>query len=307
MRALLRPNMGALQTESEPAAFTAYRQFYGTQFAHTTTHSALLEVQDYPLVAQLWQPANTMLNAARGTLIFLHGYYDHVGLYRHVIEWALNQNLAVWACDLPGHGLSGGARADIGDFSEYQAVLQELLAQAAQMDLPRPWHLLGQSTGGGIVLDYLLRGIVQEDIGHAILFSPLIRPRAWPWLKLAWHVISPFTQGIQRRFSDNSSDAAFLAFVRRDPLQPQVLPCRWVGAMMRWIPLIEAAVPNDHRVLLVQGQADRTLDWQHNLRVLTDKLPNAQRLLLPTARHHLANESEALRQQYWDFLNQHIE
>jgi len=303
MRALLHSHTGAIQSEPEPAAFAAYRQFYGIQFAQTTT---LLQVQGYSLVAQLWLPAT----AARGTLIFLHGYYDHLGLYRHVIEWALSRGFAVWACDLPGHGLSSGERANIGDFSEYQAVLQELLKQAAHMGLPRPCHLMGQSTGGGIVLDYVLRGAMQAgqplDIGHVILFSPLIRPRAWPWLKLAWHAISPFTQGIRRRFTDNSSDAAFLAFLRRDPLQPQVLPCRWVGALMRWIPQIEAAAPSTRRVLLVQGQADRTLDWQHNLHVLADKLPHAQRLLLPTARHHLANESAALRQQYRDFLNAHI-
>jgi hypothetical protein len=27
------------------------------------------------------------------TLFLLHGYYDHMGLYRHVIEWALEQGL----------------------------------------------------------------------------------------------------------------------------------------------------------------------------------------------------------------------
>ena len=52
-------------------------------------------------VVQLWAPAEP-----QGTLLLLHGYYDHMGLYRHVVDWALSMNFAVLACDLPGHGLS---------------------------------------------------------------------------------------------------------------------------------------------------------------------------------------------------------
>jgi len=298
MRTLLHP-FG--QMPQEPAEMADYRRFYATGFVGASTQSGLLKVLDYQLVAQLWRPA-----PVRGTLLFMHGYYDHLGLYRHLIGWALAQGLAVFSCDLPGHGLSSGARADIGDFTEYQQVLAELLIQAAALDLPRPWHLLGQSTGGGILLDYLLRGTVQEDIGQIILLAPLIRPRGWLWSKLLWYLVSPFKNGIRRRFTHNSSDGEFLAFVRQDPLQPHSLPCRWVGALMRWIPLIEAATPSERPVLLVQGDADHTLNWRHNLKVMQKKLPNAQCLLLPGARHHLVNEKEIFRQRYLAFLGQHL-
>jgi len=310
MRALLHPIM---QMQEEPAVFADYRRFYGIGFAGAASHGGLLQVLDYQLVAQLWQPAAPSeqhgqhdLHESRGTLLCLHGYYDHLGLYRHLTGWALAQGLAVFSCDLPGHGLSSGTRADIGDFDEYQAVLTELLEQAAQLGLPRPWHLLGHSTGGGIVLDYLLRGTVREEIGHIILLAPLIRPRAWFWSTLAWRLLSPFTASIKRRFTDNSNDAQFLAFVRRDPLQAHCVPCRWFAALRRWIAQIETAAPSDHPVLLVQGQADRTLDWRHNLKILAEKLPYAQRLLLPGAKHHLVNESAPLRQQYLAFLGKHL-
>jgi len=299
MRALLQP---ISQMQPEPAAFADYRRFYTTNFAGATTYSGLLKALDYQLVAQLWLPA-----MPRGTLLLVHGYYDHLGLYRHLIDWALGQGFAVFACDLPGHGLSSGTRADIGDFAEYQVVLTALLQQATQLELPQPWHLLGHSTGGGILLDYLLRGTVREGIGQIILLAPLIRPRAWLWSKLLWYLISPFKNGIRRRFTHNSSDSEFLAFVRQDPLQPLCLPCRWVGALMRWIPLIEAAAPSERPVLLVQGDADHTLNWRHNLKVMQKKLPNAQCLLLPGAKHHLVNESQHLRQRYFSFLAQHLD
>jgi len=296
MRRLLPPFL-PLQQE-EPAAFSAYRQFYGTAFAQAKTYSGLLRLLNYELVAQLWQPENP-----RATLIFLHGYYDHLGLYRHLIAWALAQGFAVLSCDLPGHGLSSGERASIGDFSEYQAVLSALLQQAAALKLPQPWHLLGQSTGGGILLDYLLRGTVRPEVGQVALLAPLIRPRAWLASKLLWRSLNPFAQNVKRRFSDNSGDSAFLAFVRsKDSLQPLRLPLRWVAALVRWIPKIESAAPSARTALLVQGDADMTLDWRHNLKVLEEKLPQTQRLLLPGARHHLVNETEDLRKTYFAFL-----
>jgi len=298
MRALLRPFS---EKQPAPADFAAYREFYGIDFAPTAMRGGLLELAGYQLVAQLWQPESPC-----GTLIFLHGYYDHLGLYRHLIGWALAQGFAVFSCDLPGHGLSSGERADIGDFTEYQVVLNGLLEQAAQLDLPKPWHLLGQSTGGGIVLDYLLNGAVREEIEHVMLLSPLIRPRAWGWSKLLWYLLNPFTASIKRRFTDNSNDKAFLAFLRQDPLQPLRLPCRWVAALMRWIPQIESAVASARAVLLIQGDADHTLNFRHNLKVLEEKLPNAKRLILPGAKHHLLNESESLRAQYFAFLEQHL-
>jgi len=121
------------------------------------------------------------------------------------------------------------------------------------------------------------------------------------------HFKLDFGDSIRRRFSENSSDAEFLAFVRRDPLQPHLLPCRWIGALMRWIPPIEAAAPSPHPALLVQGRADRTLNCPHNLKVLKEKLPNTQRLLLGDAKHHLVNESASLRQPCWDFLARHLQ
>ncbi len=136
------------------------------------------------------------------------------------------------ACDLPGHGLSGGERASIGDFAEYQATLQGLLAEAGTLDLPQPWHLCGQSTGGAIVVDHVLnQGAQSPAQGRVILLSPLVRPRAWGWSRLSYYLLKPFVSGIARRFSENSTDPDFPPFLQADPLQPLRLPTAWVGAL----------------------------------------------------------------------------
>ena len=261
-----------------------------------------LQIDGFDLVGQVWLP-----EAPVATLFVLHGFYDHMGLYRHVVEWALDQGFAVIACDLPGHGLSSGERASIDDFLVYQHMLQALFEQARLLDLPRPWHLCGQSTGGAIVVDHLLHEGARSPVdGQAILLAPLVRPRAWYWSKLSYRVLRHFVSGIDRRFSENSNDPGFLPFLQADPLQPRRLPTAWVGALVSWIKRIESAPSSPRRPLIVQGEADGTVDWPYNLKVLRAKFADPQILMLPEARHHLVNELPGIRERYFAFIDQRL-
>ncbi|AOA07678.1 alpha/beta hydrolase [Pseudomonas fragi] len=304
LRASLQPLAAGQPLSSEALA---YQRFYGLDFPHRTPapkrQLGCFSAGGYQLVSQVWWPDSPPV----ATLFVIHGFYDHMGLYRHVIEWGLNRGFVVIACDLPGHGLSSGERASIDDFAQYQAVLQGLFIEAQSLHLPQPWHLCGQSTGGAIVLDHLLRyGERSPAQGQAILLSPLVRPKDWGWSKLSYYLLRPFVKGIARRFSENSNDPAFLPFLQADPLQPLRLPTAWVGALARWIPRIENASPSARQPLVVQGQADKTVDWQHNLEVLKTRFNQPRVLLLPEARHHLANETAAIREQYFGFLDQYL-
>ena len=304
LRASLQPLAVGQPLSSEARA---YQQFYGLDFARhplpVRSQLGRFSAGGYELVSQLWWPDAT----PRATLFVIHGFYDHMGLYRHLIEWGLARGFAVIACDLPGHGLSSGERASIDDFSQYQDVLRGLFIEAQSLNLPQPWHLCGQSTGGAIVLDHLLnQGLDSPAQGQAILLAPLIRPVDWGWSKFSYYLLRIFVKGIARRFSENSNDPDFLPFLQADPLQALRLPTAWVGAMARWIPRIEAAPQSLRRPLIIQGESDQTVDWQHNLQVLKDKFDQPQVLLLPQARHHLANETSAIRQRYFEYLNAYL-
>ena len=73
------------------------------------------------------------------------------------------------------------------------------------------------------------------------------------------------------------------------------------------MPKIEGAPRSRRSPLIVQGDADLTVDWRHNLEVLEDKFATPQVLMLADAKHHLANEREALRERYFEFLSQRLE
>lgn len=291
--------------EPEPAWVRHWRAYYGIDFAGSAgavqQRLGHLDVAGYRLAVQLYRQPEP----GRGTCIVLHGYYDHMGLYGHLYAWALQNGFSVLTCDLPGHGLSSGARASIGSFAEYQQVLQALLGLLQPLQLRQPVHLIGQSTGAAIGLELALHAWPQE-LGQLVLLAPLVRPRAWKQSRILLRGLKPFVEQIPRRRSYNSGDPAFIEFLQQDPLQAQILPTAWVGALANWIPRIERAERSRVAPIIVQGDADRTVDWQHNLRVLEEKFSQPKICMLPGAQHHLVNELEHYRDQGFAFIEKHL-
>lgn len=267
-------------------------------------HAGYVEAGDFRLWTQVWSPA-----APVGTAFVIHGYFDHLGLYRHLLERLLDRNWQVVLWDLPGHGLSSGPRASIEDFDDYGHCLQQLQRHLEEQGLvPRPWLGIGQSTGAAILAtDALTHGDAGHWAGLALL-APLVRPRGWgqaSWLHL---LAGPFMRSIPRKFRANSTDHDFALFLRdADPLQADRVAMGWITAMRRWIPRLLALPPHPVPTLILQGEQDLTVDWEWNLGVLAEKFPNAEIHRHPEARHHLVNEAEPIRRELFDTLERFID
>ena len=246
------------------------------------------------------------LPGARYTAVVVHGYYDHVGLFNNVIEYCLRHECSVVAFVLPGHGLSSGERASIDSFQRYRQALVGVLGEVGGFNLPTTQIAIGQSTGCAVLGSHLLDG-GGEDFAKVVLLAPLVRPCGWRSGSLVYPFVRLFMSSLPRRFADNSDDQAFLEFLReRDPLQPRILPLDWVGALRKWLPWFEKLPSTDTEVLIIQGDADETVDWRYNLPVLRKKYRQLSEVLIPGARHHLVKEGEAYRALVWqacdDFL-----
>ncbi len=289
--------------QQAPADFAAYLDFYRLRFSEAVRHDAgHITCAGYELLVQRWVPEQ-----ARGTAILMHGYYDHTGLCRTLIEFCLQQQLQVLIVDLPGHGLSSGEQASIGSFQEYDELFS-LLVQNASQYFPAPLHVLAQSTGAAIVINYLLKRQLtpaQCPFASISLLAPLVRPWGWAQVKMLQPLLGPFMRHLKRPFHPNSSDQAFLDFVKNtDPLQSRFLNLRWVRALRHWVPFIEAQPSSAVRINIVQGNNDHTVAWPHNLKILQEKFPQLRLLMLPAAQHHLINENDELRAQMYTQLAQ---
>ncbi|MDD7804534.1 MAG: alpha/beta hydrolase [Endozoicomonas sp. (ex Botrylloides leachii)] len=263
-----------------------------------------LDCQNYRIACHVYHPVTP--KKTNDTFFLVHGYYDHMGLYKHIISYFLEQGYKVFAYDLPGHGLSSGKPATIPDFSIYSDVLASILRQC-EMSMSSPWHAYGQSTGGAIVTDYLLRLTQQNKVlpfKKVVLSAPLVRPCLWSMRRLMLYLLRPFLKQTPRTFPHNSRDKQFVAFVRQDPLAAQTLPTQWVTALDRWIKRTEKAQEKIAlHPLIIQGTNDRTVDAHHNLSVLKKLYQDPELLMLKSARHHLANELASTRKEYMSWLS----
>lgn len=289
-----------------PNDYAAYLDFY--QLASKKDQSGMAKARaGWIMLGQgrIWTQAFQPLSVdeqAQGTLVHLHGYYDHGANYPFLQRWALKNNLYYVTADLPGHGLSSGERASIKGFADYQKVLDSLVVLLKNEKMPRPWLLSGFSTGGAIAIEHQL---TVKQFDSMVLFAPLIRPVAWQEKLVKWLWLpSLLIKKLPRKFVANSSDAEFLKFAKlQDCLQGKYLSLAWVIALGRWITLIENIKPSDIAPLIIQGDVDSTVDWQYNLPVLKRLMPKATIRMIEGGAHQLLNDGNVQRSQVFECLD----
>ena len=125
LRASLQPLAAGQPLSSEALA---YQRYYGLDFPHRQApvkrQLGRFTAGGYEIVSQVWWPASSPV----ATLFVIHGFYDHMGLYRHVIEWGLDRGFVVIACDLPGHGLSASWPSAWGESGKSLAAFADAVA-----------------------------------------------------------------------------------------------------------------------------------------------------------------------------------
>ena len=282
-----------------------YRRFFDLDLGQSF---GWFEHDGQRLACQRFDPAD----AVAGSAIVVHGYYDHVGLYGHLIRYLLGRGLRVYAYDQQGHGLSTGPRATIDSFDRYVRILAAFV-RANDAALAHPRWAIGQSMGASVILEMLDAG--ESDIrtagphtrrrtefDHVVLLAPLVRPAAWYTSRVAYALGRHFLNEVQRKFAPNTENPEFSALVWSDPLQARVLPVEWVTAMLSWKRSFEARRPSQQRIVVIQGGRDGTVDAKYNIKLLHRRYP-VTLLRIPEARHHLVNETESIRRQMWHFLD----
>ncbi len=293
----------------ENAGVQTYLNFYDINFTKTLpdiTHGfGALDTSGFRIATHYWLPENP-----KGTLIVMHGYYDHVGIFGNAIECGLQHGFAVLAFDLPGHGLSSGEQVVIDSFDQYADVLDVLLTTAQKL-LSSPYYALGQSTGGSVLLNYLWRYDAARAaplLERIALCAPLVLPRGWRYSgRFLYTLVHRFIKRLPRGPSRSSHDPDFNRFIdEQDCLQSPDLSVRWVGAMKAWDQQFRRFPPLDNSILVVQGTQDLTVTWRYNLQQIRRALPNARIEMIPGAGHQLVNEVDDLRAQVFTAINRHF-
>lgn len=282
-----------------------YCRHYRLDFANQLTGSqhrfGYVDIDGYQLATHYYLPAEK----ARGTVLALHGYFDHSGLNRNLIEFCLQRQYAVLTFDLPGHGLSTGGKGEIDDFLEYVQVLAHYVRLCKFNGIQQPLYLTGISTGGAIIMEYLAEHQFTAEtnpFASIVLLAPLVRPVQWHSILVKYQFMRLFVSSVERSFVESSHDRQFLHFLEHsDPLQNRRVAASWIGALIRWVKRFKRA-----RIALspavIQGGEDETIDWRYNLKMIRRNFVEPSVHFIPEARHHLVNESEEIRRKVFEFM-----
>lgn len=133
--------------------------------------------------------AHWNMTDAEGTVLIFPGRTEFIEKYGDAAKEFQKRGFASIAIDWRGQGIadrmtSNRAIGHVGEFSDYQSDIAAMMAHLAELDLPRPYFLVGHSMGGCIGLRALMNGL---DINAAMFSAPMwgmemslhLRPFAW--------------------------------------------------------------------------------------------------------------------------------
>ncbi|RXI97832.1 alpha/beta hydrolase [Anaerobacillus alkaliphilus] len=236
----------------------------------------------------IFEPASS----TEKTVLLIHGYFDHTGSFKHVINHFLACGYRVIGYDLEGHGLSAGKRGEIQSFNDYVQAFRGVLSFCKQKDY-YPNIVIAHSTGAAICTQYLLQ--YRDNFEKVIYLAPLVRAANWYYVVASSKVVPKFKQELTRKFAENSGDQSYLEFAKKDPLQCRNISVPWVLAMIEWNKKVEELPPSTQDIYIIQGTNDKTVDWKYNCETLRRKFPFAQIALVTDGRHQIMNEEPIIK------------
>ncbi len=263
--------------------------FYGLEFEGVEHEFAAFKSGGFELAGHIFKPAEY-----KAVVFILHGFLDHTGSLKNIIEYLTGMRFAVACFDLPGHGLSSGEPTAIDDFGQYSDALCDFV-KAVKPKLKAPYHMIGHSTGASAVIDYLLEK-KGDDFDKVILVAPLIKSVLWKTSNICSGFYRLFGSKMPRVFRNSSHDKNYLTFVKnKDPLQAKQISVSWVKALYEWNKKIAALSPCSKEMKVIQGTEDTTVVWRFNMEFIKEKFPKADIALIKHGRHELFNESEGIQ------------
>jgi len=243
-----------------------------------------------------WDHTNTVFVLSmkppnpKQTIVFVHGYLDHVGNYTSLYEFLLSHNYAIVAMDLPGHGLSSGLRTGIEDFSDYASALSSVIQNTR--DIPSRFVAMGFSTGASVWIEYLHNHRQQNGVKKILFISPLVRLANWNTTLMAYNIFGKFLTEIPRTPAKITANTSFLDFIyTKDPLQEKKIHLSWFLAARNWQERAIQYPPFPGiPAFMAQGREDSVVDWQYNAPQLSRLFPRWQ-LHLYHGNHQLLAET----------------
>lgn len=202
------------------------------------------------------------------SILLIHGYAGNIRGLNEIITHLLKSGYTVAALTLPGHGLSGGDRGDIGDFNDYGHVVNDFLVQL-EGKIPDIKYAVGHSTGCSSLIIYNEK--YGWDFKGVLFIAPLIRSYSWYPAIFARILSSPFIDSVDTVWSG--------------PFAVQTFPFHWFDELKQWNTRNINYEKKYDKLVVFQGKKDKVVSWKYNITFIKDLYPNSEVFLFNDADH----------------------
>ncbi|MBM7066590.1 alpha/beta fold hydrolase [Actibacterium sp. 188UL27-1] len=255
-----------------------------------------------------------------GTVLLFTGRTEYIEKYARVAQDFLDRGLTTLVVDWRGQGLSDRLTGDaslghVAHFSDYQLDVGAVTTAAAELELPKPWYLLGHSMGGAIGLRALHNGLPVEAAActgpmWGISLNPILRPVAWAVSGVSRHlglgaVYAPGTKPtnyvISAAFQDNllTTDAESYELLRHQlQTHPELAiggpSLAWLNEALWEIRDLRRRPAPDVPAITFIGDNERIVDMQA-VRDRMQSWPGGEIVVLPGGEHEILMEARQTR------------
>lgn len=185
-----------------------------------------------------WQSAAPAAAAAKACVAVVHGYADHSGRYRTLMQHLAGQGFAVHAFDYRGHGQSDGRRGHCDRFEQFLDDLEIFLDRVQLAAEGKKIFLFCHSHGGLISSTFGLQrnaGMVSGVVFSAPFFRLAFKPPVAKVMaaKVLEKIIPFFPFGNEIDVAQLTRDAEIQKATTRDPLYGHLTTPRWFAEAQR--------------------------------------------------------------------------
>ncbi|MFZ3583470.1 alpha/beta hydrolase [Loktanella sp. DJP18] len=267
-----------------------------------------------------WPVSSTALRG-EGTVFIAPGRSGYIERYGHLAKRLEEAGFGTFVIDWRGHGLSDRLTEDpnichVERFTDYQHDLDAMIQAARDLDLPRPWTLIGNSMGAAIALRGLVRGV---ELTACAFVGPMWGITLLPPVRSIAGLLSKFARltGFGERFAPGQDGQPY---VTKAPFEENTMTGNaeeytywqsqakahpelmiggvsfgWLNESLKECRALASMPSPAIPCLAFCGEDDGDVD-KEAIRTRMADWPNGNYVLVPEGRHDLLSEKPVIRE-----------
>lgn len=250
------------------------------------------------IAAHLWSNNQSKL------VVMAHGYTDNCGYLKPIQRWYLEKGFDVVCLELPGHGESGGPRADVERIETYLEIYEQVLPEIFVLNYSE-FIFYGHSTGNVGMIEYLLNGFPHQ-FKSMVMGTPLIRSFLWKLSRFGHDTLGRYVKRLPKR-PVVTSNPEYHRLEKLDSKPFKSVPMHWYSELIKWNDkLLQDRRTSHQKMTVIFGSRDTVIDYKFNRDFMETRFPDAKIEVISGSDHTLHYQKKIHTDQFYSILEDNL-